>query len=411
MTTILRTLALITGLATIPAIGQWVPYNHPGYTSIFSSCTGPSAIYMVSYPNGVIKSTDGGTVWNPANTGFLAVSNVQSVFYNGTVLFAGTDNGVYRSTDAGASWTLANTNLPASSSTNYVTKFFKFGTTTFAVFSGTIGAGVGGVWRTTDDGLSWFSGNAGLSSNMTVYQMAQFGSALWVATNVGLAYSVNSGVNWTNDAVSNFSCFAIQGTATRMVVISTFGYRYRNYTGGAWGTWSTATGGPSNPTGGELILFDGKYWAITGSSPSSVLRSTDNGATYSAYNTGLVGADVIAQYKFHAGGSTLYMGTLTKLYSHTGTTLGVADDLATAELPKPYPTLFVDVFNVDLSNMKSGGSLVLIDASGREVAQRNELPAAPVQFERGTLPSGSYRVLLMDPTTGTRRMLGTVIAQ
>lgn len=407
MTTTLRTIVLLTGLATVPAFGQWVPYNHPGYNSIFSACTGPGAIYMVSYPNGVIKSTDGGAIWNPANTGFAAAGNVESVFYNGTMLFSGTDNGVYRSTDAGASWTLANTGLPTSSATNYAKKFFRFGTTTLAVYSATIGTG-GGVWRTTDDGLNWYSGNGGLSTNMTVYQIAQIGSILYVATNVGLYYSTDLAITWVSIPTTNFGVYAVQGTPGRIVIISVFGYRYSTNGGSSW---TDATGDPSNPTSGELILFDGKYWAITGNSPSQVLRSMDNGATYSAYNTGLVGADAIAQYQFHAGGSTLYLGTLTKLYSHTGTTLGVEDEMANVELPKPYPTLFVDGFTVDLSSLRSGNSLVLIDATGREAARRSELPSGPVRFERGNMPTGSYRVLLVDPANGSRRVLGTVIAQ
>lgn len=389
---------------------QWNMYTHPGYQSIFSVTTSPGAIYMVAYPNGVIKSINGGLDWNPVNNGLPAGTAVESVYYNGTYLFAGTHSGVYRSTDFGATWNLANTGLPTSSTTNFANKFYTYGTTTFAIYSGQVGPGTGGVWRTTDNGANWFSGNGGLSSNMTVYQLVDVNSRIWAATSTGLSFSENLGVGWTNDPASNFACYAVQGNASRMVVISSFGYRYRNFAGGSWGAWTTGTGAPANPTGGELILYDGKYWAITGGSPGNVLRSVDNGASWSNYNTGIMGADVITQYEFHAGGSTLYLGTLTHLYWHAGSTTGAEEQVAT-ELSHPYPTLFTDRFSIDLSQVPPGGDLVLLDALGREVERRTNLPSALIHMERGTLPTGTYRVLLIDQSRGQRLLLGAVVAQ
>ena len=110
----------LTVLFSIAVQAQWSMYNHPGYQSIFSVTTTPGAIHMVSYGNGVITSTNGGANWNPTNSGLPTGTAVESVFYNGNVLFAGTHNGVYKSTNGGASWTLSNTGLPASSQANFV---------------------------------------------------------------------------------------------------------------------------------------------------------------------------------------------------------------------------------------------------------------------------------------------------
>lgn len=391
---------------------QWNPYNTDPYQSFFSVTTGPGAIYAVSYGQGVIKSTDSGVVWNPSNTGLSAtLSDIQSVYYNGTNLYCGTHQGVYRSTNAGANWSIANTGLPAASSSNYAKKFFKFGTTTFAIQSAQIGGGVGGVWRTTDNGDNWYSGNGGLSSNMIVYQIAAAGGTLYVATSVGIYTSTNLGISWSLFSNSNFATYGIQGTAARIVAITTFGYRYRNMQPTV-GAWVDATGDPSTPTAGELILYDSKYWAMTGGGSSTILRSTDNGATYSAYTTGLQGADVIAQYCWHASGNTLFLGALGKLYGTPGTTTGVDEATeASNKLPVPYPTVFTDAFTVDLTEQPAHMELSLVDATGREVERRTDLPAAPVRFERGTLPAGTYRVLLIDGRKGTRSVLGAVIAQ
>ena len=405
----LRTFAASAFLFATLANAQWTQYNHPGYQSIFSVTTSPGAIHMVAYANGVITSTNGGTVWNPTNTGLPAGTAIESVGYNGTALFCGTHSGVYKSTNQGGSWALSNTGMPVTSATNFVNKFFRYSTTTFGIFSAPISGG-GGIYRSTDNGVSWFSGNGGLSSNMTVYQIAEIGGVLWAATNTGLAYSTNLGVSWTPDTNSNFACYGVQGTSTRMVIISSFGYRYRNLVSGNWqATWTNGTGAPANPSGGELILYDGMYWTIT-SSPITIYRSTNNGQTWTAYATGLVVPDTFNQYEFHAAGNTLYLGTLTHLYSHTGTTLG-EPAIDASELPLPFPTLFTDGFNVDMTNLPTGQQLLLVDALGRETRRTGIMPNTLVRVERDALPCGTYRVIALDPALGTRYVLGTVVAQ
>lgn len=397
-------------ITTLAAHAQWSQFNHPGYQSIFSITTSPGAIHMVSYPNGVITSTDGGANWNPTSTGLPAGTQVESVFYNGNVLLAGTHSGVYKSTNGGASWALSNTGLPASSSNNFPKRFFRFGTTTFAVFKGPVGSNTGGVWRSTDDGTNWFSGNGGLSSNMTIYQLANVNAKIWAATNAGLTSTNDLGLNWTTDGSSLFACYAVQGDATRMVIISTFGYRYRTYSGGSWQAWQNATGAPANPTAGELILYDGKYWASTGASPSDVLRSTNNGQSWSSYATNIDALDQITQYGFHAGGTTLYLGTLTHLYGHSGTTTSLEEPVA-AQLPAPYPTLFTDHFTVDLSGLAGNLTIVLIDATGKEAARHGRLNKGLVTLNRAGLQPGAYRVMLLNGSEGSASLLGTVIAQ
>ncbi len=405
----LRSFALLAALAATTTFAQWVPYNHPGYSNIYSITSSPGALYMVAYgTGGVVKSVDNGGSWNPANSGLPGTSAVESVFYNGSALFSGTHSGVYRSDNSGGTWSLTNTGLPLSSATNCAKKFFRYSTTTFALYSATIGNN-GGIWRTTDNGANWYSGNAGLSANMNVYQIAEINGILYAATSVGLYYSNTLGVGWSpvTTPASNFACYAVQGSGNRIVIISTFGYRYSVNNG----AWQTGAGAPTSPTGGELIQYDGKFWAITGSSPADVLRSTNGGANWSVYETGLTGADVIAQYTFHASGTTLYLGALSKLYGHPGTTTGEEEIAQDEVLPTPYPTVFDDAFSVDLSAQQAGRTLLLLDASGREVAQRNRLPQGVVRFERDGLPSGTYRVLLVDPITGQRRVIGSVIAQ
>jgi hypothetical protein len=220
--------------------------------------------------------------------------------------------------------------------------------------------------------------------------------------------SNNLGVTWTQlSAASNFATYAIAGVPGNLTVVSAFSFRRSTNNGG---TWTNATGGPANPTKGELILYDGKYWAISGSATTSVYRSTNNGASWSEYETGLQGADGIGQEEFHASGTTLYLACLLDVYGHPGTTVGV-EEAETGDLPKLYPTLFTDGFTVDLSTQTNTSTIALIDAMGREVQRRSDLPTVPVRIARDGLLPGTYRVMLVDATKGTMTPLGAVIAE
>ncbi|MEO8590811.1 MAG: hypothetical protein ABI432_15655 [Flavobacteriales bacterium] len=391
---------------------QWVPMAS-GHTSVRSITTGPGAIYMVSFPSGVFKSIDDGGSWNPANTGLpVSGANVfaESVCYDGTQLYCGTESGIYKSADAAANWTIANTGAPAATSSNYANKIYHVPgtTTTVAVYSAMISAG-GGVYRTTDGGANWFSGNGGLSSNMTVYQVALINGTLYAATSTGIMISTNLAVSWTQlgTGSSNFQTYGIAGFGNRLVVISAFVFRYSTNNGN---TWTAGTGGPTSTSKGEIIRYDGKYWAIAGGATTSVYRSINEGATWTVYNTGLGAVDAIAQEEFHAAGTKLYLGCLQDIYSHVGTTVGT-EEIGTAALPLPYPTVFSEHFTVDLSAQPAGNSIVLIDAMGREVQRRSNLPSTPVQIERNGILAGTYRVMLFDPSTGTMVPLGAVIAE
>jgi hypothetical protein len=155
----------------------------------------------------------------------------------------------------------------------------------------------------------------------------------------------------------------------------------------------------------QLILYDGKYFAITGTS-QGVLRSTDQGASWTSFNGGFTPNDAISQEEFHASGTKLYVGALFDIYSIDGTTTAVEETFDEV-LPQPYPTVFTDGFQVDLSGL-GGGRVRLLDSSGRVVADHEGLPGRLVRIERNGLAQGNYRVVF--ERSGRRSLLGTVIA-
>ena len=67
----------------------------------------------MTYQNGLLRSTNNGTTWTPANTGFAADTVPYDLAISGTSIFAGTNDGVFLSTNNGDNWNAVNAGLPA----------------------------------------------------------------------------------------------------------------------------------------------------------------------------------------------------------------------------------------------------------------------------------------------------------
>jgi photosystem II stability/assembly factor-like uncharacterized protein len=385
---------------------QWQSVGS-GLQSVRSVTTQGNAIYAVTFPSGIKKSTDDGASWAPANNGITETSGntfVQSVGQSSSYLFAGTQSGIYRSNDGGANWTNVNGTLTANN-TVYAHKFFHFNNVLFAVFTGTIANG-GGIYRTGNHGDQWLIGHSGMGSNQIVYDLAYDGTTMYAATNTGLYTSANTGQAWTAVAGANFATYAVEKVGNRLIIISSFGFRYSD-NGGT--TWNESTGDINNPSKGELIAFDGKIIGITGSNAGCIV-STDNGATYTDFNAGLAPVDAVSQEEFHRAGPRLYMGAALGLYRLEGTGVGIATAGQEA-MPMPYPSPFTDAFQLDTDERFAAGIFVLIDAAGREVAAQRSNTSGRLRMERNGLPAGPYRLIFVDARSGERRSLGTVVAQ
>jgi len=383
-------LLLLSFSSTCVATAQWLPYVS-GLSTVRSITTQNDVIYAASYPTGIFKSDNDGASWSLAINGITLSSGnafARSVGRNTTHLFAGTHTGIYRSNNGGTNWTLANGSLTAST-TIYANKFFQFGNTTFAVFSGTIANG-GGIHRTVDNGNTYLIGHSGMGSNATVYQLATSGTALYAATSVGIYKSTDNGQQWSILSGTNFAVYAIQIVTGRLVIISTFGYRYSTNDGA---TWTNATGALASPTKGELIAYDGKLYAISGTNAGTLI-STDNGSSYSAFNTGLAPIDAVSQEQFHASATRLFLGAFSDLYSIPGSTVGISGNTVMVAA-NVFPTVFSTGFTVDLSGYHGNSTLLLLDASGREVLHREGLQAGISFIARNGLASGRYSAVVI----------------
>jgi hypothetical protein len=377
------------------------------------------AIYVATYPTGVRKSTDDGATWTIVNNGLPVTNgsvNARSVGHSATALLCGTQSGVYRSLNDGASWEPANGPVGASLPVNddlYANKIYTFGNTTFVVYTGMVQNSLnmgGGIFRTINDGTSWLAGYSGLSANMTVYNLALDGTTLYASTSTSLMQSTDFGQSWNQAGTANFAVFAVQSVNDRIVAITSLGARWST-NGGA--TWTPSVNYPvaAPVAGADLIAFDGKFYATTKSGTLGIYRTLNGGINWEPYNDGIVDqADLFSQEEFHANGNMLYIACLFDSYSLEGSFIGT-DELNAADLPVPYPTAFGTHFTVDLSAQQAGATVLLLDASGREVLRHGNVPASPLRIERGSLGAGVYQCVFLDPSSGAMRSLGRVIAE
>lgn len=384
-----------------------------------SITTFEGAIYVATTPTGVRKSVDDGATWTLANTGLPAVGaniNVQSIGHSGSALLCGTQSGVYRSTDNGANWTNINGPLPTATPAIYCNKIYHFnnlaGSPTIIVFTGQIANNGGGVFRTFDNGTTWLAGFSGLSSNMEVYNIDEFGGVLYASTNTALMRSSDQGASWQQVGNTNWTIRSVQGAYGRLVILGALGAQYSTNNGA---TWQTATGyGSPNitacPAGSELIAYDGKFFAITKQTDNGVYRSLNNGQSWEPFNTGFTPQNQFAQEEFHATSDHLYISCLFDSYRTAGTSTGL-DETVNVDPPVPYPTSFAAYFNLDLTEVPGDRSVVLIDASGREAVRHPVKGGGLTQVHRGNLVAGRYHCMLVDPNTGLMRSLGMVFAE
>jgi ligand-binding sensor domain-containing protein len=205
---------------------------------------------------GVWRLTASSVSWSNAG---LTGNYIGALAETGNSLYAGTDNssqpsgGVYLSTDKGTNWTATSNGLPsdiavyglAAIGTNLFVDFIipepnqveqiYVSTDSGANWASTgFSSGVGpsaaisdnlfvtwnnnGVFRSTDDGISWSSVNTGLTDRK-VYALLVSGTTLFAGTNSGLFFSTDNGDDWTmaNSGLMT-AIYAIAATTSNLFV-------------------------------------------------------------------------------------------------------------------------------------------------------------------------------------------------
>ncbi|MFZ1464360.1 MAG: hypothetical protein WAV60_09945 [Anaerolineae bacterium] len=150
-------------------------------------------MYAGTYGNGIHRSTNNGTTWQPVNSGlqdqrFYGLATHPS--NAAIVLAAGYEHGVYRTTNHGASWQRSQpTDI---NFINAVAFYLADGNIAFA------GTDDRGMYRSTNGGASFQANNTGLTNHRvwTIVNASRSPQLVYVGTSSGVFRSTDQGVNW-----------------------------------------------------------------------------------------------------------------------------------------------------------------------------------------------------------------------
>jgi photosystem II stability/assembly factor-like uncharacterized protein len=247
----------------------------------------PATILAAGPSRAVIRSTDTGRTWHASGAGTTA--NVLALAISGGRAYAATPSrGVFRSTDRGRSWHAGGLPGPG----NYRVQALAISADdSLVVYAGSFGSGRGrgGLYKSTDGGLTWQSltARAGIGTNAIALDPTSPATIYIGAGGDGVFKTIDGGAHWrrADDGLPRIGVQATTaaGTTERLTMVA--------------GIAALAVD-PVHPT---------TLYAAT--SGSGIFRSADGGGSWRPLDAGLEVLDV-ASLAIDSTGRTLYAGTV-----------------------------------------------------------------------------------------------------
>ncbi|OQY30409.1 MAG: hypothetical protein B6244_00710 [Candidatus Cloacimonetes bacterium 4572_55] len=163
--------------------------------------------------------------------------------------------------------------------------------TSQVMYAGTEGHG---VYRTTNGGTSWHSGNLGdLPPDCSLFCLWGVGSTVYAGTNLGVYKTINNGITWQDvnqgDLQNTYQISSLWGSGQTLYAgTGSAGFLghgvYKTTNGGA--SWQQVNTGDMNSEYSVISLCGAGDAVYAGTSDDGVLRSTDSGSSWNAVNTG-----------------------------------------------------------------------------------------------------------------------------
>jgi photosystem II stability/assembly factor-like uncharacterized protein len=231
---------------------------------------------------------------------------INSIAEDDSYFYAATFGPIFRRQKNETTWTplpALNTNVTGASSLAII------GTTLVAGTSG------GGVYRSTDHGMTWERWISGLDKGATVLSFAINGNDLFAGTNHGVYLSTDYGANWTprNTGQNSLLVLCLLTKGSDIFAGTMGGGIYRSVDYGS--TWVPVNNGLKSDTTWVLSLavMDNMLFAGTWQA-DGVYRSTDNGATWSAVTKNFQNNADRDINSFAILGTTLLAGTFGGIF-------------------------------------------------------------------------------------------------
>ena len=342
--------------------------------------TTPTVLYVTTINYGVFKSTNAGVLFGPINNGLpnmigqssrLAIdANNPQILYLGLSVAAG----VYKSTDGGTSWNASFTVVPAPNAQD-APKVRSINTVTLDPNNSAI------VYAATDAGL-YKSINSGATWALT-YSATDSGGSLLPVSAMRVRIGNSSELYIANNHANADGTLAASSGV------------HKSIDGGA--NWNNIL--PSKAASQVRVLANGHIYAgisDTVNNPA-VLRSTDNGTSFSPYSVGLNGSDIRTFGVAADFSAVLSLSLENGLYTHdaAGPPPSVAVTAAITEAPGIFTNVFFGYQTVNTTSASKAVTITNTSATPASIVafgffnqdnfavQSHNCPIAPLAFAVG----------------------------
>ena len=226
----------------------------------------------------LLRSTDGGMNWAPADSGLgqqevLAVAYSRGLAGTGCVIAAVPIEGAYVSTDGGRHW------MPSASPVPSLPLLAVTATDSF-MFAGTTGSG---VVRSSDNGATWVPCNNGLTDS-TVTLLTMFEHVVYAACDSAIFRSTNNGTTWITlgpspvpTSVANLTLIHKNGSGPTVLAYGSNGMYRFNDSDTAWVKIVVPGTPPYDNFAGGLAAVDSLLITV---SAGGIYTSTDQGTSW-----------------------------------------------------------------------------------------------------------------------------------
>jgi photosystem II stability/assembly factor-like uncharacterized protein len=251
---------------------------------------------------GLRLCTKNGKIWI-ANFSGLSNKPTYALYAINGFLLAGTSEGIFRFGQNGAIWTIVDTCLKE-------TGVFCLRPRGGDLFAGSV---VNGIFRSADNGLSWTVLD---STIFYVKSLAIRGDTLVAGTIDGVFLSTNSGATWTtaNTGIRNYQ-ISFLADSGNTVFAGTNRNIHRSLDDGAHWAPIVSDHALINATQFTSLIVTGNT-LFAGTYNDGVFRSTNDGTSWAAVNSGLPSFAPQAT-SFAASGSAIFVAVYDMLVSHS----------------------------------------------------------------------------------------------